>query len=201
MKKVIFNKNTPKPRFLIVGEGETEFYYFSKWKDFLRSKGVLIDFAPDLPKHSDWYHIFQKASETSHEHTYCLIDLDRIKSGEDLFKYRKKKREMEKTGITILESMPCIEYWFLLHFERTTNSITDCSHFENRLKQHIPNYAKEKAWLLKPELFNVLLPNLSIAIANAEWSVKQLDSNPNSTFTHLHLLFNFLKEEFKVPLP
>ena len=64
-----------------------------------------------------------------------------IKSQITAFKTKYKSKE----NLIICESNPSIEFWFLLHFEKTTASTTS-KEIEEKLKNYIDQYAKKKVF-------------------------------------------------------
>lgn len=89
---------------------------------------------------------------------------------------------------------PCIEFWFILHFENCRMSLPDDNSANDKLKQFIPNYEKAR------DYFNILSPKLNTAINNSESINKFHNDNNHTEFTteynpntKLHLLIKFLK--------
>lgn len=116
------NKNkygrSKKFKISVVGEGATEWHYISS---FNKVENYKVSIRPSLPKKSTYSEIFNKAKQLinqGYDRAYCLIDLDVC--CEDMVsyqKYLKEKKSIEKNkNIKVFETMPCIEYWFLLHF-------------------------------------------------------------------------------------
>lgn len=88
---------------------------------------------------------------------------------------------------------PCIEFWFILHFENCKMSLPDGNSANDKLKQFISNYEKAR------DYFNILSPKLNIAINNSESINKYHNDNAHTEFTteynpntKLHLLMKFL---------
>jgi len=137
---------------LIIGEGETEQTYF---KEIGSSFKIKVD--PDLPSKPDYENIFKRAEAKFdpdiHLHVFCLIDLDYIHRNKKIGEYYTAKdkilNKLKKKNLTVIESCPCIEYWFLLHFEYTYSPAYDCSEIENKLKRHIPDYKKNMQGIYK----------------------------------------------------
>lgn len=51
----------------------------------------------------------------------------------------------EKNGITVIESTPCFEFWYLLHYRYTTRSFSNSKSVIRELKKYIPNYDKSES--------------------------------------------------------
>lgn len=114
--------------------------------------------------------------------------------------YNKIERINETTGMTeqriiVMINNPCLEYWFLLHFEPTSRSFSTCDEATARLKRYLPDYAKTQAYYTAQnrDIYLKLRSRLPDAIANA----KQLGAfdfnNPYSGMAQMHLLFDVVK--------
>ena len=70
---------------------------------------------------------------------FCVFDVD--------IDYKKNKIIEEakefasKNGIQIITSTPCVELWFLLHYDYTTAPLTN-NEVMKRLKKYYPKYEK-----------------------------------------------------------
>lgn len=72
-------KNKPtKFKVAIVGEGNTEWYYFSNMRQYERFSYKV---EPEFPKHSDYMSIINTARrkrDEGYDLVFCVLDLDRI---------------------------------------------------------------------------------------------------------------------------
>lgn len=105
----------------IIGEGETEWFYFDSLRIACR---YPFKVAPDFPQHSDIRHILKLIESylnKQYDYIVCLFDMDRLlqfPSEMQLYQNAKKKYSAKKYGgkIRFIETNPCTEFWFLLHF-------------------------------------------------------------------------------------
>lgn len=105
----------------IIGEGETEWFYFDSLRIACR---YPFKVAPDFPQHSDINHILKLVESylnKQYDYIICLFDMDRLflfPSEMQLYQWAKKKYAAKKhTGkVIFVETNPCTEFWFLLHF-------------------------------------------------------------------------------------
>lgn len=84
----------------------------------------------------------------------------------------KKLRKKPPIKVRLLMTKSCIEYWFLLHYEKTTipiRSPSDKRQVENRLKREIQTYEKGD----RTSIFQIAEKYLK-AKENGAWSLKQL---------------------------
>ncbi|MFT5916652.1 MAG: hypothetical protein ACJAWV_003672 [Flammeovirgaceae bacterium] len=160
-------RQTRKPKNIkftiaIIGEGETEWHYFDDLKSVER---YTYKISPDLPKHSDFADIFRKAEEKAEEgynKVYCVIDLDIFKENEQKNQsYQKAKRKILKKHskvVSIIETMPCIEYWFLLHFENFSTKIyPSYESLKSKLTANLEGYEKTRKYFEKVKLYTTLV--------------------------------------------
>jgi RloB-like protein len=188
------NRKPIKPtnkRIAVVGDGQTEKIYFDKLKEVEGLRNVSLK--PDLPKSVGSYKgVFDKAESLyteGYDEVYCLIDMDKVLSDNTLAKYLTDKKRIEKKGIIVFESNPCIEFWFLLHFVRTTKPFANCESVEKELQKYIPNYAKNQQYLVQSNIYKTLKPNLLNAFENAKWiEENQIENEHNSSKSEAYKL-------------
>lgn len=80
----------------IIGEGETEWFYFDSMRVACRYPFRL---APDFPAHSDIDHLLKLSKAKRNEgydYVVCLLDMDRLNSvpaDEEVQSFQKQERE------------------------------------------------------------------------------------------------------------
>jgi hypothetical protein len=185
----------------IIGEGETEWFYF----DSLRvTERYPFKIAPDFPSHSDIGHILQLAERYSNEgydFIICLIDMDRIKQNPTEWKkYNKHKGERKFKKVTFIETYPCSEFWFLLHFQQNLSTRTYNSYEEiiTELQKYMPGYEKTKSYFKKTNLYCYLQKhgNINKAIENAEKLCILKKENPELviSYTEIYKIIQLLNK-------
>ena len=105
----------------IIGEGETEWFYFDSLRIACR---YPFKVAPDFPQHSDINHILKLVESylnKQYDYIVCLFDMDRLyQYPSEMQLYQRAKKEYSKKKYTrkvmFVETNPCTEFWFLLHF-------------------------------------------------------------------------------------
>lgn len=135
----------------IVGEGITEQYYFAHLKH-LRKYSCSVK-----PR------FFGKTSIPEIERTVkklllggvmviCVFDADVAvrdpAEQEKLEQFRKKYGKNKR--VIICDSLPSIEFWFLLHYVTTTRQFQNSDEVVKELKKYLPGYRKEKTYLENP---------------------------------------------------
>jgi len=145
----------PFDRILIVCEGsKTEPNYFNEMTQQLRlSTNVLItgDCGSD-PRSVVRAAIDQFNSDRSLDYVYCVFDRDaHVGYDEALVQVHDKRLRRVISGksagnakFSAVPSVPCFEYWVLLHFEFTTAHMARFSDVLPRLKVHSPLSSYDK---------------------------------------------------------
>ncbi len=197
------SKNKPlKFKVAIVGEGETEWYYFTDMRHFER---FSFKVEPELPKHSDFKTIIntaRKKRDEGYDLVFCVLDMDRISNDE---KERKdyvswKSKKSANRNIEFIETMPCIELWFLLHFLENHSSriYLNYEQVKKPLKKFIPNYDKTASFLRNSQIYRYLLDKGSFEKAD-EYALKlfqekENNGNPFSNYSQINELVKKLRE-------
>lgn len=133
-----------------------------------------------------------------YDNFFCVFDKDihpTYKAAID-----KAKRSRWKRKIKIIDSVPCFEFWILLHYEYTTaafyssgkGSICD-NLIRRKLKKYLPEYTKGSENIAYETLH--LLDN---AVANAK-KVQEHNkkSGVESPSTKVHILIEYMKTFIK----
>jgi hypothetical protein len=182
----------PHFRIAIVGEGETEWYYFTHMKLYEK---FSFKIEPSLPKHSDFKTIIKTARtkrDQGYDLVFCVLDLDRIltNSTEKKGYFREKSKKVPNKGIVFIESMPCIELWFYLHFLKTySNKIyQNYNEIKSELIKHIQYYDKTESFLKKINLYELLIKKGDYRLANS-FATKMNEEKKKSD----NEIFNFTK--------
>lgn len=147
-------KRNEKPLIFVFCEGESEQIY----SDFLReefrdvavikrpAKSGLFEFADGVFKNDPKY---KNNKEVTDEIWFFfdteLCDREKWETRLKIMKRLSKKPGKEKIKIRLLMTKSCIEYWFLLHFEKTSPGIAtrqDKERILRMLKRYAENYKK-----------------------------------------------------------
>lgn len=187
----------------IIGEGETEWFYI----DALRqAKRYPFKIAPDFPQHSDISHLkklVDSCLSKGYDYVVCLIDMDRILGNiQERKRYEAFRGEYTKKKfqdrVWVLETNPCTEFGFLLHFlpvfplkEYTSQQEVICE-----LRHHLLEYEKTKRYFIRSGCFKKLFEDdaLNTALVNAEhlYNSIQWDIPHNYAYSQVHRLFDLL---------
>jgi len=188
-------KKLGKATVLIVCEGDkTEPYYLAALCRDLRLNTVHVTRSH---KGSSPISVFESAIERhkqddGYDQIYCVFDRNGHESFVRAIQAIDGARERSRNPIQIqaIRSIPCFEYWILLHFVRTTKQFQDCSAVIAELHKYITNYEKGDE-----DLYHRIKDKLDTAIQNSEWVSKQQElAGTDDPTTELHVLIAQLRK-------
>lgn len=167
-------KQKSKILIALEGKNKTEKTYFSNFED--STKSYNISYAKG--NNTDPLNLVQmliKQIENmgldlqDDDIAYCIFDTD---TNPDKNKIINEAIQLaKKNNIKIITSSPCVELWFLLHYDYTTSNMSN-EEVIKRLKKFYPKYEKNV------NIYPDIIKNLDKAIERAKKLEKyQLDNN------------------------
>jgi hypothetical protein len=196
-KVVVFNK-----RGLILCEGETEENYFNGliYQPKYKRKFQSISIRVFKPKNHSPYGMVKEAKRMigiakSEKNPYDFVWVMFDKDGHAKIPEAFELARTSPTQINIAFTIPCFEYFVLLHFDKTTKPFTKCDDVIHQIKKNwLPNYEKAT------NIFDILLPKKNDGLAHSEWVVNQFNEEIQSgkriyelsSYSNIHDLVNFL---------
>tara|TARA_Y100000588_G_scaffold182962_1_gene196725 strand:+ start:5811 stop:6449 length:639 start_codon:yes stop_codon:yes gene_type:complete len=175
--------------FAFVVDGDTEVWYLQMLKR--NERQLKINIEPKLPSKKSISEQFNTVVDLAQNYTkvFWIVDYDVIsketreakkgvETSEQLFIRLKEKAEKIENVVVIVNN-PCIEFWFLLHFEKTTKLFTDCNSAEKQLKKHITDYEKTRKYFTKQD--NDIYLKLKDYLSTARENSKKLKFNKHNT--------------------
>lgn len=193
-----------KQRYAFVGDGDCESWYIQMLKRNERS--ITVNLEPKIPQRKKLSEQYKMVIELSlyYDNIFWIIDFDVINSETRSSKKGIKtplqefneyfdQIENEYKHIKIIINNPCLEYWFLLHFESTSIYIENCDRVVTQLKKYdcLSGYEKSKKYYTKEgnDIYFKLKPFLNNAITNSN-KLEPFDfENPHSGLSQMQLLF------------
>lgn len=189
----------------IIGEGETEWFYFESLRIACRYPFTV---APDFPQHSDIKHILKLLeSRWNEEYDYivCLFDMDRLHqypTEMELYQRAKEKYTAKKYAgrVMFVETNPCTEFWFLLHFLPKVVSRPYASYKQllPELQKYMPGYEKTKRYFKRTKLYEYLTKHgdLERAMSNSEKLCRLCKQTPEDlkAYSEIHKVIKLLRE-------
>jgi len=141
------------------------------------------------------YAIEEVKRAKDYNRVYCVFDKDRHESYETALEKARLAKLPGGVKIFAITSVPCFEYWLLLHFADTARpygasaSFSPCEELLRDLKLHISDYEKGK------DVFGITYNLIDQAIRRAEIRERNCaaDKNDNPS-TRVHHLITYLQE-------
>ena len=187
-----------KKSIAIIGEGETEWWYFETLRVACHFKFKV---APDFPQHSDIPHMAKLAEDyvkRETDYVVCLVDMDRLlKVPAEMATYQKLKKKSSRNVIWI-ETNPCTEFWFLLHFlpQLSMKHYDSCEDVLPDLQHFMPDYEKTARYFRKNNLYNYLTEHgdLERAINYAKELSRLSEETPEDriAYSQMHRVFELI---------
>ena len=197
-------KRQTQQAFAVVVDGETEYWYLQMLKQ--NEPDILFNIAPKIlqKKNIDHqYKLVTTLSEEEYDKVFWIVDLDVLLKEErekrnstsplqQFLNYYKSLSKQKK--IVVIVNNPCLEYWFLLHFQKTNKVFTACTDAEKQVSQHLEGYEKTEKFFKKDnDIYKQLKPYLQTARKNAT-ALGSFDThNHSKAMCEMPLLFQELK--------
>ena len=183
----------------IFGEGPTEWCYIDSLRIACR---YPFKMHPSIPQHSDIRHMLAEAKQCvadGYDEVICLLDMDRLNTHPtEKQAYLKAKHQATYRKVTFIETDPCTEYWFLMHFmpQLTQRKFEDYETVAAELRKYIPGYEKSKRYLQRINLYTFLLQHgdLEKALSLAKKSVELHDEGCENSYSQMYKLFEKLEQ-------
>ena len=180
-------KKPPRSITLIVCEGETEQEYF----EAARIRYGLTTAEVFLPSNNEGAAPISVvacaekkcAEQGGYDHVFCVFDRDGHESFE---RARERVKTLSSSAhkplpIKAIISIPCFEFWVLLHFEKTDAPFHRCDDVVQRVRTHKPGYEKADAAVARQ-----LMQQVDTAIGHAEWVEQRAANNNYNPYTNVH---------------
>lgn len=170
MARRIKERKLKNPTITIIGEGATERYYFTHLK---RLRGYNYTCKPRNFTEQTFDEMQKQIDRVLADDgiAVCVFDADvtRTRPAEKI-KYDDLYRKYNGNPSVILcDSMPSIEFWFLLHYLNTNRYFATSDEVIAVLRRYIHNFSKHQSFLSKDVWVSDLLSDnrLDTALANA----------------------------------
>ena len=196
-----------RDRILIVCEGERDEprYFESLCKDKrlsvstdVRICGEECDSAPSSVYEyaiDELKRNFRDTTSDDYDRVYCVFDKDThacyTRTLEAIRKKPKHEANDKAASIIAINSVPCFEFWILLHFELTASPFENSAEVGKRIKKEWAAYSKTKP----QDLYAHLKNRTDDAIRHAKTVLKTAQGDNPST--RIHILVSDLIEQSK----
>ena len=170
MARRIRERKLKNPTITIIGEGATERYYFTHLK---RLRGYNYVCKPRNFTEQTFDEMRKQIERVLADNgiAVCVFDADvtRTRPAEKAKFEDLKRKYADNPAVILCDSMPSIEFWFLLHYLNTNRYFATSDDVINALHRYIPNFSKHQSFLSKESWVSELLADnrLDTAIVNA----------------------------------
>ncbi|RRD59144.1 RloB family protein [Tannerella forsythia] len=203
-------RRTPRkvnPTFAVVVDGETEMWYLKMLQQ--NERDLRITIKPEIPKRKNIEEQYKRVCAFSdkrkeYDKVFWVVDFDAIiketretaknkKSSLDFFIEYRHKINKKYPHVVVIVNNPCLEFWFLLHFEQTSKYFT-ADEAEKQLKKHMADYEKTEKYFKKAnnDIYQRLRPHLTDAIRHSLALGGFSDEAPKKAMSEMELLFQSL---------
>ena len=193
-------KRDPFAKVLIVCEGKTELLYCNGLKDYYKLNSTNVEVCADggsdplgISKFAFMRYRQEKSAGDPFDKVYCVFDKDNHKNFSQALDAIRDANP--KNMFVAITSVPCFEFWFLLHYKYTTKPFhalsraSACDQVIDELKIYLPEYAKRA-----DNMFPMLLDHLEFAKINATRVTRSAtESGTDNPSTQVHQLVDFLQ--------
>ena len=192
----------PRKSILIVCEGEkTEPIYFNALKETLRLIMVDVEIVGEgaapitvvnraIELREERKRIAKRSlTKAEYEVIYCVFDVEAPTPHESLANAVIKAKDNK---LEVILSNPCFEYWYILHFRKTSAPFSSSQNVKSALRREHAAYNETDT-----TIFNVVYPKTSDAIKHSKEVLKEQhneaedlrECNPS---THVHKIVEYL---------
>lgn len=169
MARRIRERKLKNPTITIIGEGATERYYFTHLK---RLRGYNYVCKPRNFTEQTFDEMRKQIERLLADNgiAVCVFDADvTYTRPAEKAKFEDLKRKYaDNPAVILCDSMPSIEFWFLLHYLNTNRYFATSDDVIDVLHHYMPNFSKHQSFLSKEAWVSELLADnrLDTAIAN-----------------------------------
>jgi len=207
MRKKKELKFKTRKQIAIIVDGECEFWYFEMMK---RNESTLnVTLKPKLPQKKRLSEQYNEIIESAKhfDNVFWVVDFDKINE-EDRTKSKGQKSTIQEfkeyqiklskvDNVKIIVNNPCLEFWFLLHFEKTSRFFDSCEGASKQLKKYLKDYEKTQKYFTKKDN-DIYLKLLSIQNKAIEHSKSLGNFNINSSKSAISEMFEFFEKKHKL---
>lgn len=196
MSRSVGKRPQKLPKVTVIGEGITEQYYFSHVRSLYNYRYEL---KPYYFGTTTLQEMERKISEivSGGGIAICVFDTDVSQRDEAQRKRldHLKRKYGQKKNVIFCDSLPSVEYWFLLHYRNTNRFFAGSAEVERELRTYIERYEKKANFLEKEKWVADMCSDqkLETAIQRA----KDFGENGES-YSNIYKAFDFLKNKKKV---
>ena len=188
MARRIKERKLKNPTITIIGEGATE-RYFTHLK---RLRGYNYVCKPRNFTEQTFDEMQKQIERVLADNgiAVCVFDADvtRTRPAEKAKFEDMKRKYADNPAVILCDSMPSIEFWFLLHYLNTNRYFATSDDVIDVLHRYMPNFSKHQSFLSKETWVSELLNDDKMRQA----AIRAEEFREGESYTNLHILFNEL---------
>lgn len=187
--------------YVVLGDGKTEQYYLKHLKNL---KGYRYSIRPTLFTNIT----IETAGDIINEYLsggcdqiIYFTDYDTIVNQGKISEFEKlKSRFGDAEEVFICETMPSIEFWFLLHYIFINREFTKCDEVINILIRHLKGYSKSESWLKNQKWVEDLCSKsgMETAISNSSKILTEKEKGNKGShypFSKAHIAIDYFEKQ------
>lgn len=192
MGRPINNRSQKFPVITLIGEGITEQYYFRHIRSLYNYRYIIKPYFFGITSLTEMDRKIAEVIEGGGV-AICVFDTDvtqRVEAEKKKLN-RLVKKYIRKENVIFCDSLPSIEYWFLIHYKNTNKYFNNSDAVVKVLRKYLNNYEKASRYLEKEKWVADLCSDnkLKTAIERA----RDL-SNIGQSYSNIYKAFNlFMK--------
>lgn len=217
MRKI--NPRSSEKSITVIIDGKDEKWYLETIKEHYPNMAMKkATIKPDLPQKKNVEELFslaqQKLSMESSQ-VVLILDMDSIikdnyeyerfkvyyekylKSSQDALSPREKSKYGWMSKLVLIVNTPCLEFWYLLHFSKTTKFFPDFSTMEATLKKQpgLASYDKSEGYYKKsPNIYERLGGEKGIRTARSNAVPFDLNESKSKGFSEMNKFFELFEK-------
>lgn len=179
MARRIKERKLKNPVITIIGEGATERYYFTHLKSL---QGYNYVCKPRNFTQQNIDDIQRQVEKVLADDgiAVCVFDVDvtRIRPSDKAKFENMRHRYANNPSVIMCESMPSIEFWFLLHYINTNRYFASSEDVIANLRKYLPTFSKQQTFLSRSNWVANLLADNKLETAISQSDVNSLKTVP-----------------------
>lgn len=191
-----------RKKYAIVGDGGCEVWFFHMLTRNERELQISIE--PRLAQKTTLSKQFKKIKELAEDYyrVFWIVDYDVIERESKECKKGDKPRSQEfreyyehiqkklSEKVIVIVNNTCLEFWFLLHFNFTSKSFSNCDGVQKELKKYLNDYEKTQIYFTKQkDIYLQLRDKIPTAVVNAK-KLGEFDiQNPKKSIAEMWKFF------------
>lgn len=148
MARLVNKRAQKSPVITVIGEGLTEQYYFQHIRSIYEYRYVLKPYYFGTTSLKEMERKIMEVVE-GNGIAVCIFDVD--VASRNVVEQKKLNRLLHKfarkPNVIFCESMPSIEFWFLIHYQNTNRHFNDATAVETELRKFLDGYEKTTRFL------------------------------------------------------